>query len=69
MDIFEAFVAVKLRNIGLTVHFVDDWEWYHSAEGEIHCGTNVKRTPPELTHPQRWWDNYDELAAVPNYSP
>ena len=26
-------------------HWVDDWEWYHMALGEVHCGSNTKRTP------------------------
>ncbi|SMF48875.1 protein-arginine deiminase family protein [Pseudobacteriovorax antillogorgiicola] len=29
----------------LDLHFVDDWTVYHMGMGEIHCGTNVKRTP------------------------
>jgi hypothetical protein len=30
----------------LEVHFLDDWVAYHLALGEVHCGTNVVRTPP-----------------------
>ena len=33
------------------IHFVDDWEAYHLGEGEVHCATNVRRTP---TGPG-WW--------------
>ncbi|MEW5818431.1 MAG: protein-arginine deiminase family protein [Spirochaetota bacterium] len=32
--------------------FIDDWNTYHNEEGEIHCGTNVKRTPPGV----KWWE-------------
>jgi protein-arginine deiminase len=32
------------------LYFVDDWYTYHVNLGEVHCGTNVMRTPgPE------WW--------------
>jgi hypothetical protein len=34
----------------LKVHFVDDWETYHLAEGELHCGSNTQRKPIE-----DWW--------------
>lgn len=69
VDLFEAFVAVKLKNLGLTVHFVDDWDMYHVQVGEIHCGTNVKREPLEVTDPKlRWWDHYRETAVVPDYT-
>ena len=30
----------------------DDWEWYHMALGEVHCGSNIQRTPIE-----NWWDH------------
>lgn len=30
---------------GLTFHYLDDWNTYHLARGEVHCGTNVRRTP------------------------
>lgn len=31
---------------GLEFEFLDDWETYHAALGEVHCGSNVVRTPP-----------------------
>ena len=32
--------------------FVDDWYTYHLSMGEVHCGTNVLRTPdPDA----QWW--------------
>jgi hypothetical protein len=27
------------------VHFVDNWNVYHLGLGEVHCGTNARRTP------------------------
>ncbi len=53
MDVFEYDVSEKLYDIGIWVNFVDDWNTYHSGEGEIHCGTNVKRTP----HNTNWWEH------------
>lgn len=34
----------------LTVHYLDDWDVYHMGLGEVHCGTNVLRTPVGS-----WW--------------
>jgi protein-arginine deiminase len=31
--------------------FVDDWDVYHLGLGEVHCGTNVIRTPT-----RGWWN-------------
>ncbi len=31
---------------GLEFVWLDDWEAYHVALGEVHCGSNVVRTPP-----------------------
>ena len=62
VDLFEACVQVLLEDIGLTVHWVDDWETYHRQFGEIHCGTNVVRTPPEAMQGYQgpyWWDHYN----------
>ncbi|MBU1472397.1 protein-arginine deiminase domain-containing protein, partial [Patescibacteria group bacterium] len=52
VDIFEDYVESVLGPIGISVNFVDDWDTYHRMEGEIHCGTNVKRTP----HITNWWE-------------
>jgi len=49
-DVFEDTVEARLT--GFDVRFVDDWDTYHSKYGEIHCGTNVKRTPPSTN----WWE-------------
>jgi protein-arginine deiminase len=36
---------------GVKLKFIDDFETYHEQYGEIHCGTNSTRKPPE----DRWW--------------
>jgi hypothetical protein len=58
VDLLEAYVLSVLEPLGLTVHFIDDW-FYHVRKGEVHCGTNAKRRPPELDSGRRWWDDYD----------
>lgn len=35
---------------GLELYFVDDWDVYHLGLGEVHCGSNVRRTPTV-----GWW--------------
>jgi len=69
VDLFEAYAAVKLKNLGLEPYFIDDWNTYHENEGEIHCGTNALRTPPELTSSRRWWTSFPQLARVMPYVP
>ncbi len=65
VDLFEAYTQIRLEDIGCRVHWIDDWYTYHRNMGEVHCGTNAKRRPPELdadssfTH---WWDYYAELV-------
>lgn len=51
VDLFKQDIRNKLTPLGLTVHFLDDWNTYHVALGEVHCGTNTKR---QIT-PTRWW--------------
>jgi len=34
--------------------YIDDWYFYHTGRGEVHCGTNVKRDPANLAS---WWNN------------
>ena len=35
---------------GMELYFVDDWDVYHLGLGEVHCGSNVRRTPTV-----GWW--------------
>ncbi len=36
----------------LRIEFIDDWDIYHLGMGEVHCGTNVIRTPSDSA---TWW--------------
>lgn len=36
--------------------FLDDWQVYHMGLGEVHCGSNVKRTAPKT-----WWEDAGHL--------
>jgi len=67
VDIFEAYVYLLFQRFGLTVDFLDDWDQYHIAHGEIHCGTNAYRTPPNVAKKDRWWNHFESLAKVPSY--
>jgi hypothetical protein len=40
----------SLMPAGMTMHFVNDWDVYHLGLGEVHCGTNTRRTPSV-----NWW--------------
>jgi protein-arginine deiminase len=45
--------AVGADGKGLPIVFVEDWDDYHSAEGEVHCGSNVASQP--MTN-VAWWE-------------
>jgi len=36
----------------LRIEWIDDWDVYHLGMGEVHCGTNVVRTPADDA---TWW--------------
>jgi protein-arginine deiminase len=52
-DVFKLEITTRLAALGLTAEFVDTWQEYHILDGETHCGTNVRRTPPMSM--RRWW--------------
>jgi len=52
-DIFKQAMVSRLQTVGVTVHFAEDWDLYHRALGEIHCGTNATRSIPAA----RWWES------------
>lgn len=54
-DVIKQEVETRLQNIGLDPVFVDDFELYHRAAGEIHCGTNAQRQIPTNIH---WWETF-----------
>lgn len=41
--------ALPTRN----VVFIEDWDSYHERLGEVHCGTNCLREPPNVN----WWEH------------
>jgi protein-arginine deiminase len=41
-----------------TLHWIDDWDVYHLALGEVHCGTNTVRTPTGS-----WWTDAMHLIG------
>jgi len=51
-DVFEK-ACTDIFNSGATrIHFVSDWYLYHVKQGEVHCGTAVKRD----CFSYDWWD-------------
>lgn len=44
-DVFEKAFEDLLAPRGITVHWVEDWDTYHRNLGEVHCGSNTRRTP------------------------
>lgn len=58
VDVIELYMRSILEPIGCTVAFIENFESYHAMSGEVHCGTNAKRSPPELDagFSARWWD-------------
>jgi hypothetical protein len=44
------FESLLPQNV--TPHWLDDWDWYHMQLGEVHCGSNVIRTPNA-----NWWED------------
>jgi len=45
---------------GIELHFVDNWFVYHLALGEVHCGSNTRRTPPADL---QWWTDASHLST------
>ena len=48
----------SLMPAGMELHFLDNWDVYHMALGEVHCGTNVRRTPTAS-----WWTDAAHLLG------
>lgn len=51
-DLYEKEMDSKLKPLGLTVSYLDDWEDYHVNLGEVHCGTNTLRKFTAA----KWWE-------------
>jgi protein-arginine deiminase len=52
-DIFEQTMTDRLAPLGISVTFAEDWDDYHAALGEVHCGTNTRRKIPDA----KWWES------------
>ncbi|KAM6216930.1 protein-arginine deiminase type-1-like [Rhynchocyon petersi] len=48
----EENVRSLLQPLGLRCIFIDDFLSYHELQGEVHCGTNVRRQPFSF----KWWN-------------
>lgn len=52
-DMFKKVMEDRFVPYGVTVHWAEDWDLYHRAMGEIHCGTNATRQIPDT----KWWES------------
>jgi len=52
-DIFQKTMTERLAPLGITVDFAEDWDEYHAALGEVHCGSNARRKIPDT----KWWES------------
>ncbi|KAG8007583.1 Protein-arginine deiminase type-2 [Nibea albiflora] len=48
----EAEMCSLLEGLGLSCTFIDDFTSYHQGQGEVHCGTNVRRQWFDF----KWWN-------------
>lgn len=48
----EAEMCSLMEPLGLTCFFIDNFKSYHERLGEVHCGSNTRRTPFAM----KWWD-------------
>ncbi|MEM7457715.1 MAG: protein-arginine deiminase family protein, partial [Planctomycetota bacterium] len=42
-----------MKETNMKIHWIDDWQIYHVADGEIHCGSNSRRG----FFDKKWWNN------------
>lgn len=52
VDIFKKQLEDALAPYQYRIRWVDDWNLYHRAAGEVHCGTNAMRAIPST----KWWE-------------
>ncbi len=52
-DIFKKTMTERLAPLGVKVDFAEDWDDYHAALGEVHCGSNARRKIPAAL----WWES------------
>jgi len=49
--VFQEWVRENFAAVGITLHFLEDWDLYHRLLGEVHCASNATRVIPDQT----WW--------------
>jgi protein-arginine deiminase len=52
-DPYAAQLEAALGGLGITVHWIEDWDWYHRYDGDVHCGMNATRLVPPS---EPWWE-------------
>jgi protein-arginine deiminase len=50
-DVIKANMQATFAPHGITIKWVDQWDYLHLALGEVHCGSNVFRSMGS----KRWW--------------
>lgn len=60
---FDRAIETRFRAQGNVVHFVDD-EPYHDSMGEIHCGTNVLRSPEKTVVKKEQVEKVQRLKQI-----
>ncbi|CAB1314863.1 unnamed protein product [Coregonus sp. 'balchen'] len=48
----EAEMTSLMGGLGLSCTYIDDFASYHKRQGEVHCGSNVRREPFSF----KWWN-------------
>ena len=49
--VFQDWAVENFAAVGISLHFLEDWDLYHALLGEVHCGSNATRVIPDQT----WW--------------
>ena len=53
-DLFKKNLVDAFAPLGITVHWIENWNLYHRLLGEVHCGTNTTRAIPANVS---WWES------------
>jgi protein-arginine deiminase len=51
-DVMKEQWEQELSKVGMTTHWIENWDLYHALLGEVHCGTNAVRATPDV----KWWE-------------
>jgi protein-arginine deiminase len=52
VDPFKVALEQALATVGVRVVWIEDWDLFHAAAGEVHCGSNTQRAIPAF----KWWE-------------